>query len=122
MSQERLATRLKVAAQQVQKYESAVNRVRASKLFEIADHLQTMVAYFFEGPPSKYAHLMPPPSDNAKAAMNDQDFLHLIEALARMEKGPVRQHPLILSALRRCIGADTAQTTMISIQNAGWPL
>ncbi len=48
MSQERLAELLGVTFQQVQKYEKGVNRIAASRLFDIAAALDMPVARFFE--------------------------------------------------------------------------
>jgi transcriptional regulator with XRE-family HTH domain len=54
MSQERLAALLGVTFQQVQKYEKGVNRIAASRLFDIAMALDMPVAKFYDGisPPS----------------------------------------------------------------------
>ena len=49
MSQERLAALLGVTFQQVQKYEKGVNRIAASRLFDIAEALDMPVARFFDG-------------------------------------------------------------------------
>lgn len=49
MSQERLAELLGVTFQQIQKYEKGVNRVAASRLFELASALGVGLTYFFEG-------------------------------------------------------------------------
>lgn len=49
MSQERLAETLGVTFQQVQKYEKGVNRIAASRLFDIAGALEMPVSRFFEG-------------------------------------------------------------------------
>jgi transcriptional regulator with XRE-family HTH domain len=49
MSQERLAEMLGVTFQQVQKYEKGVNRVAASRLFDIARALELPISRFFEG-------------------------------------------------------------------------
>jgi len=49
MTQERLAELLGVTFQQVQKYEKGVNRIAASRLFDIATALEMPVAGFFEG-------------------------------------------------------------------------
>lgn len=48
MSQETLARILGVTYQQIQKYEKAINRIGASRLFEISRALGTNIAYFFE--------------------------------------------------------------------------
>lgn len=49
MSQERLAELLGVTFQQVQKYEKGVNRIAASRLYDIASSLEMPAAKFFEG-------------------------------------------------------------------------
>lgn len=49
MSQERLAELLGVTFQQVQKYEKGVNRIAASRLFDIAAALDMPISRFFEG-------------------------------------------------------------------------
>ncbi|OQW60404.1 MAG: hypothetical protein A4S17_00475 [Proteobacteria bacterium HN_bin10] len=48
MSQERLAELLGVTFQQVQKYEKGVNRIAASRLYDICIALETTVARVFE--------------------------------------------------------------------------
>ena len=49
MSQEKLAEILGVTFQQVQKYEKGVNRIAASRLFDISGALDMSIAKFFEG-------------------------------------------------------------------------
>jgi transcriptional regulator with XRE-family HTH domain len=49
VSQETLAEMLGVTFQQVQKYEKGVNRVAASRLFELAAVLDVPVGFFFQG-------------------------------------------------------------------------
>jgi transcriptional regulator with XRE-family HTH domain len=51
LSQAKLAERLGVTFQQVQKYERGANRICAGRLLEIAGILGVTVAYFFEGLP-----------------------------------------------------------------------
>ena len=48
-TQEELGRALKISYQQVQKYETAANRVSAGRLYELAQELEVDVAYFFEG-------------------------------------------------------------------------
>lgn len=50
MTLQGLADRLGIAYQQVQKYETGVNRVGAGRLMEIAEILNIPVASFFEAP------------------------------------------------------------------------
>lgn len=49
MSQETLSGKLGVTLQQVQKYEKGLNRISASRLFELALALGVPVGYFYEG-------------------------------------------------------------------------
>lgn len=48
-SQSDLAERLGISFQQVQKYESGANRISGSRIWDIANVLQTPVSTFFEG-------------------------------------------------------------------------
>jgi len=49
MSQEKLADLLGVTFQQVQKYEKGINRIAASRLFDIAAALDVPISNFFDG-------------------------------------------------------------------------
>lgn len=48
ITQKSLAESLGVTFQQIQKYENGSNRVSASKLYQIAERLNTTVSYFFQ--------------------------------------------------------------------------
>ena len=48
MSQKDMGAALSVAFQQVQKYESGVNRIAASRLYEMSKILNVPITYFFE--------------------------------------------------------------------------
>ena len=49
MSQQALAKEIRVAFQQVQKYENGKNRITAVRLFVFSHVLRVPVLYFFEG-------------------------------------------------------------------------
>ena len=53
MSQEKLGDALDLTFQQVQKYEKDTNRIGASCLQHIANILQVLVEFFFEGVPGQ---------------------------------------------------------------------
>ena len=53
MTQTELAEQISVRFQQVQKYENGLNRVAASRLWNIAEALRTPVSYFFDVTESK---------------------------------------------------------------------
>ncbi|MDE2583532.1 MAG: helix-turn-helix transcriptional regulator [Rhodospirillales bacterium] len=55
MSQERLGESLGLTFQQVQKYERGVNRVGASRLFDLAHALDVPISFFFDDMPDSVA-------------------------------------------------------------------
>lgn len=48
-TQQQLAEKVGIKFQQIQKYETGMNRVSASRLWDIADALNVQVAFFFDG-------------------------------------------------------------------------
>ena len=52
LSMQMLAAAIGVSYQQIAKYEAATNRIPASRLYLLANALQTPILYFFEGLPS----------------------------------------------------------------------
>lgn len=57
LTQANLAEKIGIRFQQVQKYECADNKVSAARLHQIAEVLQTPIAYFFDGFQGKTAGL-----------------------------------------------------------------
>ncbi len=49
MTQQQLAEKVGIKFQQIQKYETGMNRVSASRLWDISDALGVPVSFFFEG-------------------------------------------------------------------------
>ena len=49
MTQQQLADSVGIRFQQIQKYETGMNRVSASRLWDIADALGVTIGFFFEG-------------------------------------------------------------------------
>ncbi len=54
MTQSDLAKRCGISFQQIQKYETAGNRIPASRLFDISQAMETSVAFFFMGLPGNF--------------------------------------------------------------------
>src|SRR6476659_2664637 len=52
MSQERLGEKLGLTFQQIQKYEKGINRIGASRLFDLAQVLGVSVQFFYEEAPA----------------------------------------------------------------------
>ncbi len=102
MSQEKLGERLGLTFQQVQKYEKGVNRIGASRLFELAKVLGVSVGYFYEDAPdhasgasaesaaaSGFAEL--PSESYAADFLSSREGLELNKAFARISDPKVRR-------------------------------
>ena len=97
MSQSEIANALGLTFQQVQKYESGVNRVSASRLQQICLILQVPVSFFFDGAPRALG--LPEPAeqemDGEAAALNSalatSDGLALVNAYKRIRDPKVRR-------------------------------
>lgn len=82
MSQEKLAEQLGLTFQQVQKYEKGVNRVGASRLFELAKVLGVGVQFFYEDAPVGLTGPQPAPGFAEGPSENHiVDFLNTREGL-----------------------------------------
>ncbi|MGA9868000.1 MAG: helix-turn-helix transcriptional regulator [Acetobacteraceae bacterium] len=75
MSQERLGDQLGLTFQQVQKYERGVNRVGASRLFDLARVLDVPISFFFDDMPDGLAGSMGGGSRRALGMADAQDTL-----------------------------------------------
>ena len=49
MTQQQLADKVGIKFQQIQKYETGMNRISASRLWDIAEAMNVSIAFFFEG-------------------------------------------------------------------------
>ena len=49
MTQQQLGDKVGIKFQQIQKYETGMNRVSASRLWDIADTMGVTISFFFEG-------------------------------------------------------------------------
>ena len=98
MSQEKLADKLGLTFQQVQKYEKGTNRISASRLYQIAGHLGVPVQFFFEDMPVKDAPqpqatgLREAPADgNIMSFLNSAEGLRLNRYFAQVKDAEVRR-------------------------------
>ena len=98
MTQQQLAERVGIKFQQIQKYETGMNRVSASRLWEIASALETDVSHFFEG-------LEDGPAAAARNdLLADKEALDLIRAYYAMPENQRRR----LFDLARVMSDDAA--------------
>ena len=78
MTQQQLAERVGIKFQQIQKYETGMNRVSASRLWEIASALGVPVSFFFDGLGNKAADA--PSEDLPGDLLADKEALELIRS------------------------------------------
>jgi transcriptional regulator with XRE-family HTH domain len=106
MSQERLGDALGLTFQQVQKYERGVNRVGASRLFDISRVLDVPISYFFDDMPEgmsetpvsgprgrmyNFSEAQEPFAPGVDDHMNKRETLELVRAYYRITDPAVRK-------------------------------
>ncbi len=94
LTQQQLADLIGVTYQQAHKYERAINRISAGRLFEIAHVLSVPVSYFFEG--------LEQDGDRA-ASPRERMCLELARNFAQI---PNERHQEALSQLARVLAAE----------------
>ncbi len=100
MSQEKLGAAISLTFQQVQKYESGMNRIGSSRLFELSKVLDVPVSFFFDDMPPKVAgerRGRPVGMSKAQGAAYEADTLakretlELVRAYYRIKNEKVRK-------------------------------
>lgn len=103
MSQERLGEALGLTFQQVQKYERGVNRVGASRLFDLSRVLDVPISFFFDDMPDSVASTFAANSGRRTAGlaelsdtvaddtMSRRETLELVRAYYRITDPAVRK-------------------------------
>lgn len=95
MSQEKLADLLGVTFQQVQKYEKGINRIAASRLFDIAASLDMPVSAFFDGLTPARSAAGVAESENGESFIYDvlatPEGLQLVTLFSAIESPKVRK-------------------------------
>lgn len=113
MSQERLAEQLGLTFQQVQKYEKGINRIGASRLYELAQLLNVGVDFFYEDAPVGNAHhgapgFADPTGENYIVDfLNSREGLELNRAFTRITDPKVRR--AVIELVRSLAIDDTVQ-------------
>ncbi len=99
MSQEKLGERLGLTFQQVQKYEKGINRIGASRLFDLAQVLGVSVQFFYEEAPNVHERQVvnaPGFADNRGESyivefLNSREGLELNRAFIKIQDAKVRR-------------------------------
>ena len=96
VSQQELAKRLGLTFQQVQKYERGMNRISASKLFEISLVLQIPVSWLFEGAREANGSSVAEPGDEIHVFLGTEAAIDLGEAFLAIKSRNQRNRVLDL--------------------------
>ncbi|PTQ75493.1 helix-turn-helix domain-containing protein [Celeribacter persicus] len=83
MTQQQLAEKVGIKFQQIQKYETGMNRVSASRLWDIAEALSVPVAFFFEGMDMPMAAQVAPDCEEGSVPADilaDKEALELVRS------------------------------------------
>jgi len=80
MTQQQLAEKVGIKFQQIQKYETGMNRVSASRLWDIAETLDVPVAFFFDGMAEAEADRQTPRSMVRGDILADKEALELVRS------------------------------------------
>ncbi len=113
MSQERLGEQLGLTFQQVQKYEKGVNRIGASRLFDLAQVLGVPIQYFYESMPAAVSGHGAVAGFADKAGdpyvadfLSSRDSVELNKAFARITDPRIRRS--IVDMVRSIAGEEAA--------------
>ncbi len=111
MSQERLGENLGLTFQQVQKYEKGVNRIGASRLFDLAHVLGVPIQFFYENMPASVSGLVAAPGMAEQGGdtyvadfLSSRDSIELNKAFARITDPRVRRS--IVDMVKSVAGED----------------
>ncbi|MBM1219708.1 helix-turn-helix transcriptional regulator [Ponticoccus sp. SC2-23] len=89
-TQQQLAEQVGIKFQQIQKYETGMNRVSASRLWDIAHALQVDVAFFFDGLEEQGIE-RPDTSDVPGDILSDREALELLRSYYAMPENQRRR-------------------------------
>ena len=116
MSQEKLGESLGLTFQQVQKYEKGVNRIGASRLFDLSHVLGVPVQFFYEEAPSSAAKSTlamgmaeRPAESYVSEFLGSRDGLELNKAFSRIADPKIRRS--IVELVRSISGEDADKSS-----------
>lgn len=104
MTQQQLAGKVGIKFQQIQKYETGMNRISASRLWDIAEALEVPVSFFFEGLDEQVDAAMTEKDGVPGDILADKEALELIRSYYLIPEMQRRR----LFELARAISEDAA--------------
>ncbi|NJO22780.1 MAG: helix-turn-helix transcriptional regulator [Sphingomonadales bacterium] len=122
VSQERLGERLGLTFQQIQKYEKGVNRIGASRLFDLAQVLGVPIQFFYDDAPAGESHAPSAAGMAERPAdgyifdfLNTREGLELNRAFARISDPKSRR--AILDLVRKLAGDEASAEQPVTPEN-----
>ena len=110
MSQSKLGEGINLTFQQIQKYERGINRVGASRLYQLSQVLNVPVSFFFDDMPLEVSGAAPglgkTPGPLGGDMLSKRETLELIRAYHRISDASVRRR---VYDLVKSLGADIAK-------------
>jgi len=88
LTQSDLGEKVQLTFQQIQKYEKGENRISASKLYQIAQVLNTNVSFFFEG----YSEAQP----SEEATIDDKQAVDLVQSFKAIKNPKLKKRIMML--------------------------
>ncbi|WP_313008591.1 helix-turn-helix transcriptional regulator [Brevundimonas vesicularis] len=89
LTQQQLAVQVGIRFQQIQKYECGANRISAARLWQLAEALETPVAYFYDGLAEAMEADAPTPKSGE--VFSRKETLDLIQAYYQLDERPRRR-------------------------------
>lgn len=89
LTQQQLAVQVGIRFQQIQKYECGANRISAARLWQLAEALETPVAYFYDGLAEAMEADAPTPKGGE--VFSRKETLDLIQAYYLLDERPRRR-------------------------------
>jgi transcriptional regulator with XRE-family HTH domain len=87
LTQQQLALSVGIRFQQIQKYECGANRISAARLWQLAEALETPVAYFYDG----LVEAASRDGEDRGEMFSRKETLDLIQAYYRLSERPRRR-------------------------------
>ncbi len=115
MSQEKLGDEIGLTFQQIQKYEKGVNRIGASRLFQLSRVLDVPIQFFFQGAPVDGGQppATPPGSEEDAVIydfLNSREGLELNRAFIQISDAKIRRS--IVELMRSLSSSATSDSTV----------
>ncbi len=114
MSQEKLGENVGLTFQQIQKYEKGVNRIGASRLYQLSQVLNVPIQFFFQDAPIQGTGSSPTARESEQDSviydfLNSREGLELNRAYVRISDARVRRS--IVDLMRSLSGAAASDTS-----------